>query len=238
MSGGGKFILSQAPQGQLFSSKIAAAHNLKALTAKFFKAPLTGLPDLPDKITTIEPNFLINALVYDSVTFMGNGADGALSYFDENKGQTITVPKMQIPIALCTVTKNIKVVTTDIAGRNGTIKQYINTGDYEIVIRGIFTTGVSDKYPTEAMKHLQQITNATSEVKVVSEFLHLFDINYLVFTKCEFEQGEDEGRDMQKFTLSCMSETPFTIKVTQPNADITTSRGRSSFQNDPTNSFA
>src|SRR6185312_3295770 len=203
---GQKFTLPQVPQSQLFSSKIAAAHNLKALTAKFFKAPPSGFPDAPDIITTTEPNLLINALVYDSVTFMGNGADGALSYFDENKRQTITVPKMQIPIALCTVSKNIKVVTTDIAGRNGTIKQYINVGDYEVVIKGLFTTGMSEKYPKQAMQHLQLITNASSEVKVVSEFLQIFGISYLVFTKCEFEQMEDSGRDEQKFTLTCISE--------------------------------
>jgi hypothetical protein len=215
------FILSQVPQSQLFSSRIAAAHNLKSLTAKFFKAPLTDFPDEPDVITTTEPNLLINALVYDSVTFMGNGTDGALTYFDENTGQAIPVPKMQIPIALCSVTKNIKVVATDIAGRNGTIKQYINQGDYEVVIKGIFTTGAAEKYPADAMKHLQSITNASSEVKVVSEFLHLFGIYYLVFTKCEFEQMEDTGRDEQKFTLTCLSDTAFAIKVTQ--LDATTS---------------
>lgn len=221
-----QFILSQIPQSQLFSSRISAAHNLGALKAKFFKAPPSGLPDAPDVITTIEPNFLINTLVYDSVTFMGiDGGD--IKYFDENKGQTITTQKMQLPIALCTVTKNIKVVATDIAGRNGSIKQYINTGDYEVVIRGVFTTGVSDKYPTDAMQHLQKITNATSEVKVVSEFLQIFGISYLVFTKCEFEQGDTEGRDEQKFTLTCLSETPFTIKVTQQGT--TTSKGITPF---------
>jgi|ERR1700757_880269 len=220
------FILSQVPQSQLLSSRIAAAHNLKALTTKFFKAPALDSADEPDIISTTEPNLLINSLVYDSVTFMGNDTDGALTYYDENTGQAKTVPKMQIPIALCMVTKNIKVVATEIAGRNGTIKQYINQGDYDVVIKGIFTTGTSDKYPRTAMQDLQKITNASSEVKVVSEFLQIFGINYLVFTKCEFEQMDDTGRDEQKFTLTCISETPFAIKVTQGSttSNLTTTK--------------
>jgi len=226
------FIVSQVQQAQLQSARIAAAHGLNAFKTKFFTVPdsigaaddedaLDGLPSASssnDSNTRIgnstKTTYLLNSLVYDTVTFMGSG-NGDITYYDLASGQPKTAPKMQIPIALCTVTKNIKVVATEIAGRNGSVKQYINTGDYDVVIRGIFTTGVSDKYPTSAMKDLQKITDASSEVKVASTFLQLFGINYLVFTKCEFDQADDEGRDIQKFTLTCISETPFAIDAQQ-----------------------
>lgn len=197
------------------SSSIIKAHGLNALKTKFFKVPDSiGEPDAPDKILPDQnSNYLINNFVFDSVTFMGNNADGSLSYYDLNLQQVITVPKLQLPIALCNVTKNMEIVKSKIAGRNGTVKQYINTGDYDIVIKGLFTTGVSDKFPLEALNHLQLITNSTTEVKVASNFLQCFGINYLVFETCNFEQQDNKGRDELPFTLNCVSETPFSIKV-------------------------
>lgn len=242
MSGPRKFILSQVQHAKLLSSRIAAAHGLGAFKTKFYTIPDDlGLADEADILGSglgagklVETTYLLNSQVYDTVTFTGSDG-GDIKYYDTNSGQVIPVPKMQIPIALCTVTKNITIAKSDIAGRNGTIKQYINTGDYEVVIKGIFTTGVSDKYPENAMKHLQRITNASSEVKVASKFLQLFDISYLVFTKCEFDQAEADGRDIQKFTLTCLSETPFAIKVTQQQGfgETTSSPFTTSFANSP-----
>lgn len=211
------FIVPGIVESASLSGRIVAAHGLGAFKTKLFKVPTDiGVPDDRDNILSgQESNYLLSEFVFDTVTFMGNNPDGSLSYYDLATQQVVTIPKMQIPIALCTVTKNIKVVATDIAGRNGTIKQYINTGDYDVSIKGIFTTGVSDKYPEAAMVHLNKITNASVAVKVASNYLHMFGITYLVFTKCEFEQYEDAGRDEQKFTLQCLSDIPFSIKVTQ-----------------------
>ena len=95
--------------------------------------------------------------------------------------------------------------------------------DYDITINGMFNTGIVDVYPKQAMKMLHDITSCTTEVKVQSNILSIFGINYLVFENCEFPQSEDTGRDEQHFTLNCISETPFTINVNQQggtNANI------------------
>lgn len=211
------FIVPIAVETTSMSSQIVAAHGLNALKTKMFKMPDNiGQPDDRDNILTgQQSNYLLSDFVFDTITFMGNNKDGSLSYFDLTTQKTITVPKMQLPIALCTVTNNTIIVKSQIAGRNGTIKQYINSGDYDVTIKGIFTTGVSEKYPLEAMQQLQKFVNASCEIKVASNYLSLFGINYLVFERSEFEQMEDAGRDEQKFTLNCISEIPFVIQTTQ-----------------------
>jgi hypothetical protein len=211
------FIVPAIVETTSLSAQIVAAHGLAAFKTKLFKVPQSlGVPDGRDNILNgQESNYLLSELVFDTVTFMGNNSDGSLSYYDLSTQQVVTIPKMQLPIALCSVTKNIKIVKSDIAGRNGTVKQYINTGDYDVTIKGIFTTGVSDKYPESAMLHLNKITNASVAIKVASNFLHMFGITYLVFERCDFEQMEDAGRDEQKFTLQCVSDIPFLLKTTQ-----------------------
>jgi hypothetical protein len=146
---------------------------------------------------------------------MGNNPDGSLSYFDLTTQQVKTVAKMQLPIAFCTVTKKMNVIKSGVSGRNGTVKQFISLNDYEISIKGVFTTGVYDKYPEQAMIALQAITDCTTEVKVASNILNLFGINYIVFESCYFEQMDSTGRDEQRFNINCCSEIPFTINVNQ-----------------------
>lgn len=195
---------------------ISASFGLNALKQKMFKMPPAQAADAPDVLLKGQiSNALIGSLVYDTVTLGGNNSDGSLTYFDLTTQQKITVPKIQIPIALCTVNPKNIIVKSKVAGRPGTIKQFISVDDYDVQIRGVFTTGVADKFPIQAMQDLQKIMNATCEVKVWSNFLAIFGINYLVFddNKGAFEQMENTGRDEQRFTLNCISETPFTISI-------------------------
>jgi hypothetical protein len=196
--------------------QISQSFGLNALKQKMFKLPDVQEADGPDElIKSVKAVDLIGSLVYDTVIFGGNNSDGSLTYFDLQTQQSITIKKFQLPIALCVVNKMAAIVKSNVAGANGSIKQYINLGDYEVQIRGIFTTGIADKYPYDAMRALQKITSATCEVKVWSNYLSIFGINYLVFESCNFEQMENTGRDEQRFTLNAVSEIPYTIKVQQ-----------------------
>lgn len=207
------FILTQ--EALNLSKVIVQTRGMNALKTKFFTVPeSTGQADKPDIVQPGQVSaYLLNSLVFDTVTFMGNNPDGSISYFDLTTQAVVNVPKMQLPIALCEVTKVNNVVKSNVAGRNGSVKQYISTGDYQVTIRSAFTTGIADKYPAEAMRQLQKITSSTTEVKVASNFLNLFGIQYLVFDECRFIQDEKNGRDVQNFDLMCTSEQPFTLKV-------------------------
>lgn len=163
---------------------------------------------------------LLGTPVFDTLTFYGNGTDGQITYYDIANQKTITISKLRLDIALVTVTKNIMVVKTPIAGRNGTVKQYINLGDYDVQINGVFSSQIPDTRPDLLIRQLHDITNSTAEVNVASNFLNLFGIQSLVFERCEFPMNQD-GRDVQHFTLDTISETPFSIKV-QTNETSTT----------------
>ena len=206
------------------AAQILVFRGLQNLRQSFYQVsdPI-GQSDSPDLIlSSQQSNYLLNKNVFDTVTLCGNGANGDLSYYDLTTQQIVTVPKMQIPIALINVSKKNIIVKTKVAGRNGTVKQYISLDDYDISINGVFTTGIIDTFPKAAMKQLQAITSCTTEVKVYSNYLSIFGISYLVFETCEFPQNEDTGRDEQHFTLNCISETSYTINANQQGGTNTT----------------
>lgn len=189
--------------------QILHTYGLSALKTTFYNFGEPDAKELPDGYSSI------GTPIFDTITFYGNGSNGDISYYDLTLQKTVTVPKMTIDIALITVNKNINVSKTNVIGANYSVKQYINLGDYDIEIKGIFTSGLADTVPSDQIKQLHRITSATCEINVASSFLSLFDITCIVFEGQQtFEQAESQ-RDVQKFSLHCINETPFAIKVTQ-----------------------
>lgn len=117
----------------------------------------------------------------------------------------------QAPLRLETVlidvsqTKNI--VTTSVQGRNGTIKEYIADGDYEITIRGALVNPLTEAYPTDLVRDLHQVLLQSDIVPVVSDYLRIFEIYSIVVTSYRFSQQEGY-QNMQLFEIQAISDAP------------------------------
>jgi hypothetical protein len=176
---------------------------------KFFKAGSFSEIDEPDATS------LLGTPIYDTITFFGNGDGGNIVYYDISTQKTVTVPKLRLDIALLNVTKEVRVIKTPIAGRNGTVKQYISLGDYQVSINATVTSETPDTRPEAILRQLNLITDCPTEIQVASHFLSIFGISALVFDGEQNFNMEEGTRDVQRFTLNCLSELPFTIKVQQ-----------------------
>lgn len=109
-------------------------------------------------------------------------------------------------------TRNI--TQTQIAGRDGSVNEFINNDDYSITIRGYFDSGEPDTYPTKEVGYLSALLKAPISVKCHSNFLNIFEISELVFTNYNFFQ-QTGLRNIQYFELTAMSEIPFQIQAQQ-----------------------
>ena len=111
---------------------------------------------------------------------------------------------MRYEAVIITVAQAKNIVKTEIQGRNGTVKEYIGLGDYEVTINGIIT-GTNGKRPNDQIQALQKMLDAPIPIEVASAYLQGFGINYLVVDS--YEMGEDEGGyAYQKFSISCLSD--------------------------------
>lgn len=104
------------------------------------------------------------------------------------------------------------VVTTQVSGYNGgTIKEFINNGDWNITIRGFVSSNYADVYPEEDTRLLQLYSKAPVSLEVTSRFLNTYlDINNIVITGLNLFQQQGL-RNIQYFEMSALSDTPFTI---------------------------
>lgn len=191
------------------SAQIIHTFGLNALKRTFLNL---GTPDTQDEP---DAHSHLGTPIFDTVTLYGNGTNGDITYYDLTLQKEVSVPKLTLDIALVTCTKVVNVVKTNVVGANGTVKQYINLGDYSIEIKGTFTSEIPDTRPADLIRQLHKITSSTSEVNIASNLLTLFGVTCIIFEGEQTFAQDESQRDVQKFTLNAISEQPFTIKVIQ-----------------------
>ncbi|KAA2242800.1 hypothetical protein F0L74_09740 [Chitinophaga agrisoli] len=113
---------------------------------------------------------------------------------------------------LVTVAQSKKIIVTDIQGRDGTVKEYIGMGDYEVTINGIIT-GSNQHYPIDETHALKQMLDAPVPLVAVSWYLQNLDVYNLVVRDYAFAQ-EPGGYSRQLFTINCLSDTPIELLIT------------------------
>jgi hypothetical protein len=157
--------------------------------------------DIPDKQS------LLNTPIYDTIIF-GN-IDGTNQYEDIN-GDVFSFKPLQIDVAIVTISQTKNVVTTAIQGKNGTIKEFISDGDYQITIDGIIW--IDDNiYPEDDVQTLINICKIPQSITIFSRFVNMFGVSEIVITDYSFPQ-QIGIRNQQSFTINAISDAPINLE--------------------------
>lgn len=142
----------------------------------------------------------------DTVSYLGTPVFGAVVLKYEPLNLEL---ELQTVLSEISMTKNI--VKTELQGVDGTVKEYISDGDYEITIQGAIVSE-DDFYPEDGATLLHQLCLVKDALVVESDFLQLFDIYNIVVESYSFP--EQEGfLNMQLFELQCISDKPIELIV-------------------------
>jgi hypothetical protein len=143
--------------------------------------------------------------IMDNLTFGINGPNTELSIPDGEKFY------YSFNDILITVTQTKKIIKTEIAANNGTIKEYIGLGDYEIKIDGRLTgqyTNNSQNYgirPAGEMNVLHQILIIPKTLEISCKYLNSLGIMDIVINNFNFPQLEGEY-STQYFSIDASSD--------------------------------
>jgi hypothetical protein len=118
---------------------------------------------------------------------------------------------MYIEGAIIEINQKRNIVKTTISGQDGTVKEFINNGDYDIKIMGFFSTVDADIYPELETKAMNQYLTAPVSLNITNKFLNTyFNVNSIVVESFEFKQVEGM-RNVQYFTINACSDLPFEV---------------------------
>ena len=119
----------------------------------------------------------------------------------------------KIDTVLCDVTIVKQIIKTNIQGVNGSVKEYISQGDYDITIRGALVDESGQRYPEEQVKQLVEYCEVPESVRIYSRFLNdNFDIQYLTIQEANFPQVEGV-ENVQLFEIKAVSDDPIELTI-------------------------
>ncbi|MCM1446427.1 MAG: DUF6046 domain-containing protein [Prevotella sp.] len=116
--------------------------------------------------------------------------------------------EVELVDAVAAVSRERRIVSTALAGRDGTVKEYINEGDWSVsLVVGVQATEggrITDEYPTEALRELRKILEVKDRIEVASEFLKIFDITHIVVKSYSATQTTEQN--YQAVSISAVSD--------------------------------
>jgi hypothetical protein len=121
-------------------------------------------------------------------------------------GERIDFDGVRVNEVLLEVSMAKNIITTAIQGRNGTIKEYVSDGDYNISVTGRLVNE-KNAVPEIALNALKEICKVPDTLAVNCPFLQYFDITACVITDYSFTEIEG-SRNQIDFSLSLLSDTP------------------------------
>lgn len=203
------------PKGQvILQSKNASNRFIKP---KFFKVDEDKMAieqgELPDKTTSWLGTPVYDMVVFDSITYEDPDAKISESAaLQGGKGTPKrTLAKLELETCLIELNKTKNIVTTAVQGRNGTVKEYISDGDFQISITGVLTSKYNNVPPRELISLLHDFCRANKAIPISSNFLNYFEIYQAVITDLTINQIEG-ARNTVSVSINLLSDTPFEIK--------------------------
>lgn len=116
---------------------------------------------------------------------------------------------LTIDTVMVTVEREKNIVRTQVHGREGTVKEYVDKGDYVIQMVGEIYNDNTAEYPLDDVARLIEIVEADYQTIVVSPFLQQFDIFEVVWESHTLAQSRFKNK--QPFELRGYSEKPIQL---------------------------
>ena len=203
------FLIPLEKEFEGAAKNILKGAGLAYLKPKFFNIDLETVQRENETYT------LLSQRGYDKIGMLGLPVWDTVTLIAEpyttDEGLVISRPTgLNFEIALCEISNDRNIVKTKIAGANGTIKEYMSDGDFNINIKGSLVSKYSNMPPIDELNTLNIIIKHPEALTVRSNFLDYFDIQKLVIEKPVVKQREGM-RNVVDFELQCVSDYKYVL---------------------------
>lgn len=162
-----------------------------------------------------KPNYQIEQ--YTSPTFANSSTFGTPVFgeLEMYKNEDGIKKGVYLDCVLYEISQSKNIVKTAIQGRNGTIKEYIGDGDYQINIKGVLASDNPQEYPENSVIQLLNILKFAGALEVKSYLLNeIFSINNIVVEG--FKMDRTAGfMNIQTFEINSVSDAPVELRLKQ-----------------------
>lgn len=156
--------------------------------------------------------------VYSPLEFLktsGTSLDNSRGVGEANGNSQVI---LRVDTVLMTVNQTRNIVKTPIAGRNGTVKEYISDGDFLIDIQGAIVSPFLNVFPKEEVSLFIELMGLPKSIPVACEFLQLFGIDSIAVDVWDIAQKLG-SRNEVPFRITALSDLAEEI-ILNPNDEV------------------
>ncbi len=113
------------------------------------------------------------------------------------------------PLMTINMSKNI--VLSHVQKRKGTVKEYINDGDYIIQIKGLLVNHDGEDLPYNKIAELNNVIVIDQELEVESRLLNLLGVHNIVVSNIQYRPSP--MTNVQPYVISCFSDEPIELSL-------------------------
>lgn len=145
----------------------------------------------------------LGTLLFDDITFPAGS-------YKTLEGVIVEYEKLQLQSVLMIVGQSKNIVKTQISGRNGTVKEYNNDGDYQIALQANINE-LENVFPAEQIQAFQEIKKVPESIPILSKILNsFFEIDNVVIE--DFSLNPQTGKGNVIIDIKLESDLPFDVK--------------------------
>lgn len=157
---------------------------------------------------------------YDSVSVYDDVLSGAYAASNHFEGLPIYMPllfekiegtseDLLLESAILEINRPKNIVVTTLQGRDTSVKEFINNGDFVLSVSGIICKkGVG--YPMEQVKNLAKFFAAKVSIPIVHEVLNMLGVYELVITSSSLPSSP--FTNAQPYSFNALSESPIELE--------------------------
>lgn len=114
---------------------------------------------------------------------------------------------VEFDIVQAIITQDRNIITTAVNGLNGTIKEFIADGDYQIECKATIAMNGMDYYDYDFMNNVATLFQVQDVIQIESSIIcRVFNIDTVVVTGYKFYQPESGMRNVQEITFTLISD--------------------------------
>ncbi|MGB1217370.1 MAG: DUF6046 domain-containing protein, partial [Saprospiraceae bacterium] len=133
--------------------------------------------------------------------------------YKENRSDTAFIAYEDFdmpPVTLVEFSRRKNIIQTRVAGRDGTVKEYIGMDDYQVTFRGMMVNREENLPPELQIRQFAALTEVPDKIDIEGDFFEYLGIFSLVVESWTLPQLEGHPA-VQPFTLTCIQDKPFEI---------------------------
>lgn len=112
--------------------------------------------------------------------------------------------------AFVEISRQKNIVITNVQGRDTSVKEFINNGDFTISVSGIIAQKTIG-YPKDLVSQFNEFMSFKGSIPVVHEVLNMLGVNEIVIT--DYSLPADNLANAQQYSFNAISEVPALLRL-------------------------